>query len=126
MDRRDCRRSPTRIVIDDDDGIERELPTRWETCDVCDGKGTHVNPNIDRNGLTAEDFAEDPDFREDYFSGRYDVSCNRCGGRKVVAVVDEDACEPEYLKIYRELQEAEWQADADAEAERRYFERFER
>lgn len=123
MDRRDCRRSPTRIVIDDDDGIERELPITWETCDVCDGKGQHVNPNIDRQGLTAEDFHDDPDFSDSYRRGDYDIVCNRCGGKKVVAVVDAAACDPAYLKIYRELQEAERETDAEAEAERRHFDR---
>jgi hypothetical protein len=44
------------------------------------GEGTCVNPNIDANGLTAEDFAEDPDFAEDYFGGVYDVRCAACGG----------------------------------------------
>ncbi len=126
MDRRDCRRAPDRLYVIDEDGIERELPTRWELCDVCDGKGSHVNPNIDRDGLTGEDFAEDPDFAESYFRGDYDQPCNRCGGRRVVAVVDEDHCEKHLLALWREDREAEAACDAADEAERRYFARFER
>lgn len=31
--------------------------------------------------LSAEDFAADPDFGEDYMSGAYDISCRACNGR---------------------------------------------
>ncbi len=113
-DPRNCRRDPERIFVYDDDDIEREIPTRWDVCPVCDGKGSHVNPSIDCNGLTAEDFAEDPDFAEEYFAGTYDQPCNRCGGRTTVRVVDRDSCEAELLAAY----DADEQARYDAEAER--------
>jgi hypothetical protein len=56
----------------------------YQLCPVCRGRGTTVNPNIDCNGLTAEDFAEDPDFAESYFSGMYDQTCAACNGMRVV------------------------------------------
>jgi cytochrome c5 len=56
----------------------------YQVCPVCEGEGKTVNPNIDANGLTAEDFAEDPDFAEDYRSGVYDITCNACHGQRVV------------------------------------------
>ena len=58
------------------------MPTegKWIICPVCDGDGTCVNPAIDCNGLTAEDFAEDPDFAQSYFNHLYDVTCAPCGG----------------------------------------------
>ena len=65
-----------------------ELPIRFEVCGTCDGKGTHVNPSIDAGGLSQEDFAEDPDFAEDYFSGRYDEICYECNGRRVSPAID--------------------------------------
>jgi len=101
--------------------FEAELPAKYEVCDRCRGKGTHVNPNIDGNGLTAEDFAEDPDFKEDYFSGVYDVTCQECEGLRVVPVLDEENIPPKILKMYREDQEqqAEW------DAEDRYWRRLE-
>lgn len=123
MDNRDCKRAPDQIFVEDDDGIERELPTTWETCDVCDGKGTHVNPNIDRQGLTADDFHDDPDFFDNYRRGDYDICCNRCGGRRVVAVVDEDHTSSELLKLYRAQCDAEAEDAAYAAAEARYFDR---
>jgi hypothetical protein len=56
----------------------------WIVCPVCEGEGKTVNPNIDCNGLTREDFDEDPDFREDYMSGVYDITCAACHGNRVV------------------------------------------
>jgi hypothetical protein len=61
----------------------------YVVCPVCHGKGTTVNPSVDGNGLTSDDFAEDPDFLEHYMAGVYDVSCRKCGGKRVVAEVDE-------------------------------------
>ena len=79
-----------RIETFDKDGDELvlELPAKFEVCGTCEGRGTHVNPSIDGNGLSAEDFAEDPDFEEAYFRGDYDVQCHTCHGEKVVAVPD--------------------------------------
>ena len=52
----------------------------WLICPACRGNGTHVNPAIDANGLTSEDFANDPDFHDDYMSGVYDQHCEACNG----------------------------------------------
>lgn len=57
-----------------------EVKVKWMICPVCDGDGTTVNPDIDAHGLTAEDFDEDPDFKEEYLSGTYDIPCRACGG----------------------------------------------
>lgn len=57
---------------------------KYQICPVCDGEGKTVNPDIDSNGLTREDFDEDPDFREDYMSGMYDITCKACKGLRVV------------------------------------------
>lgn len=52
----------------------------WMICPVCSGEGNYVNPDIDSHGLSREDFEQDPDFREDYMAGVYNVSCRICGG----------------------------------------------
>ena len=99
------------------------MPFKYGVCPVCRGKGTHVNPSIDCNGLTAEDFAEDPDFAEDYFSGSYDVQCNGCGGLRVVLAVDEPACGPTERLLLAYAEEADREEAAyrrQVEAERRY------
>jgi hypothetical protein len=76
----------------DGTGDEIELPAVYGVCPRCQGRGTHVNPAIDGNGLTREDFDEDPDFEESYFRGDYDVQCYECRGKRVVAVLDRKRC----------------------------------
>jgi hypothetical protein len=86
---------------------DREVPVKFEVCPTCDGKGSHVNPSVDCDGLTAEDFAEDPDFLDEYVSGRYDVPCYECHGERVVPVINEERCDPETLRLVRERQDAD-------------------
>jgi len=38
---------------------EMEVPIHYVVCPTCNGRGKHVNPSIDCNGLTAEDFEQD-------------------------------------------------------------------
>lgn len=61
---------------------------RYEVCDLCEGRGSHTNPSIDCCGLSAEDFADDPDFAEDYMGGAYDVTCHQCHGQRVTPAID--------------------------------------
>ncbi len=96
---------------------ETELAYKFDVCPVCEGKGTHVNPNIDSGGLTADDFYDDPDFRENYFSGHYDQTCNRCQGKRVVPVIDEARCSEEDLASYNEMLDDDAAYDAERLAE---------
>lgn len=108
-----------RILLgEDEEGNERWLPARYEVCDLCGGKGSHVNPSIDAHGLTAEDFHDDPEFAEAYGRGVYDVPCNNCDGMRVSLVVDRDACSAELLEEYDDEEEAEANYRAMAAAER--------
>jgi hypothetical protein len=100
---------------DGSDVEEITLPTRKAVCPSCRGTGSHVNRNIDGNGLTREDFDEDPDFAESYFRGDYDVLCEECGGANVVDVLDEERCDPEVLRAFRK-QEDEYRRDYESEA----------
>lgn len=85
---------------------ETSLPTHWEVCPMCHGEGKHVNPNIDAGGLTAEDFAEDPEFMEEYMSGTYDIPCNACKGRCTVKAVSMEQLSEKTRKAYeKQLQE---------------------
>ncbi len=111
---------------DDEDDFEPgpdtvDVPAKWNVCDVCRGRGKHVDPGVDCQGLTAEDFHDDPDFAEAYHRGDYDQDCNECGGRTTILVAednlsDEQKAAMEYLY--------NWQADmasfrAEEAAERR-------
>ena len=106
---------------DDAEGEPREpfeVPAVFDLCGTCDGKGTHVNPSIDAHGISREEFDEDPDFRDDYFLGRFDVQCNECGGRRVVPVIAESC--PAELKAKAEKWEQEfYDYQRECEAERR-------
>jgi hypothetical protein len=75
-----------------------EVPKRRIVCPNCDGTGSHVNRAIDGNGITRDQFDEDPDFEEDYFAGVYDVPCDECHGRNVVEEIDEERCDPDTYK----------------------------
>lgn len=108
------------LVLNDESDEEIELPARYEVCDTCDGRGSHTNSSIDRQGLTAEDFAEDPDFAEDYFRGRYDVPCAECHGKRVVPVVDETRATPEQKKVAEQAQDEHYRNQRDEWAAREY------
>jgi hypothetical protein len=77
--------------VENGEGELVEIPAVYEVCGTCDGKGSHVNPSIDSHGLSREDFDEDPDFAEDYFTGRYDVPCAECHGSRVSPTVSDRA-----------------------------------
>jgi hypothetical protein len=77
------------------------FPAHYEVCWRCDGTGSHVNPSIDGNGISAEQFAEDPEFKEAYFSGAYDVACYECRGARVLPEVVEDGLRGIKLARYR-------------------------
>ena len=83
---------------------EVEVAVRWEICPTCNGRGSHVNPSIDCDGLTGSDFAEDPDFAESYMEGLYDQPCNECHGDHVVPVCDDEAINNEIEERRTELQ----------------------
>ena len=95
------------IMLEDKDGDIEELkvPTVWVVCGLCDGEGKHVNPSIDAGGLTAEDFADDPDFMEDYMGGAFDVACNRCKGRTTVKEPDLSGLSDDQLAAYNRYQD---------------------
>ena len=97
--------------ISDDDGVPNLIafPAHYDVCGRCRGSGVHVNPSIDGNGLSREDFDADPDFSDAYFSGCYDVTCYECKGLRVVPVLDEDRFNTEQVEWYAKfvLQESE-------------------
>lgn len=107
---------------DTEDEIIVRVPGRYVVCGTCSGRGRHVNPSIDSHGITADEFDEDPGFRDDYFAGTYDVACYDCAGRTTVLVPDEDRMtdEQKALVELRDRQEVDAaRDDAEAAFERR-------
>lgn len=105
----------------------------YEVCGTCDGRGSHVNPDIDAGGISGDDpFWEDDrdddwDYCDDdddghrqtsrYMRGDYDVSCYECHGKRVVPVPREDN-DPADLAIWRELRQGDAAYAAECRAER--------
>lgn len=92
---------------------------KYAVCGTCGGRGTHVDPSIDCNGLGRDDFDDDPDFREDYFSGRYDVECYGCQGQRVVIVMDREKTAKDIIKLVDSKFDADAAYEAEIRAERR-------
>ena len=110
------------FLTEDDEGFEvtHDLPAKYEVCDRCEGTGSHTNPNIDGHGISSEEMRElGDDFRADYLSGVYDVTCHECAGKRVVSVVDRDNADEAILKLYDDAQADEAYYQAECAAERR-------
>lgn len=63
-----------------------EFPAKYIVCYVCEGRGSYVNPDIDRHGLDPSEM--DEDFIESYAGGVFDITCHYCCGTRVVLVID--------------------------------------
>ncbi len=100
---------------DDDEECFVTMPAKFEVCNLCSGTGSHVNPSIDSGGLSSDDFYDDPDFAEDYCSGRHDVTCYECGGQRVTPEIDMGRLDAFQKEVLKELEQRA-QDDADYEA----------
>lgn len=112
-------KEPKLPTIIDDDGNEKPLPWRYEVCPRCDGHATQCR----LGPMTASEYHEmcdgDPDFPEDYKSGKYDDVCSTCNGQRVVAEVDREACSAEDLQKWDD--HLDWLAESAAERRVEYL-----
>jgi hypothetical protein len=103
-------------TVSADDGETRNVPFTYAVCGVCRGSGETTNPNIDRHGISSEEWARDWDEEErhDYLNGAYNVTCGYCAGSRVEPVTEDI----ETLAGIREYQndQAIWQAEIDMES----------
>ncbi|MBD3404333.1 hypothetical protein GF420_15695 [candidate division GN15 bacterium] len=105
---------------DTDEEVVLKVPCVYEACHVCKGKGKHVNPSIDSHGLTSRDLAEDPDFRDSYFRGAFDVTCYTCEGKRVTPEPHWEMLEEDIKKkLYKKREDEAFYARERA-AEMRY------
>lgn len=113
------------VVLEDDDGNEFEVqfPIEFVVCGTCDGKGSHVDPNIDSNGITGDEWNEwDYDERERYMSGGYDVTCYECNGDRVVPEINEKKLTEEQKKFFQQYMDrikGDYEYERMCEMERR-------
>lgn len=107
-------------AIEDETGDEREceVPGKYEVCGRCDGTGKHDHEAFE-NGLTQSDFDEDPDFREEYMRGTYDVQCAECHGQRVVMVPDEERMPADAKAAFEAHQKAQAEEARERAWERR-------
>lgn len=108
--------------VEQDDGsmleTTTEFPAHAEVCSRCNGKGKHDHPAF-ANGITGSEWSEwDQDEREGYMSGRYDVTCEECNGKRVVLALSLEWDDPA-LATYREWCEQEQASRLERDAERR-------
>ena len=97
-------------ILDIEDDVARiHVSVSFIVCPLCQGHGTHVNPDIDCGGLSDYDYY-DEDFMHSYHSGAYNVTCEQCNGRNVVPVIE----------FPKEI--AKWLADRQEEDEADYAE----
>lgn len=118
----------TRMDEDENETII-EFPARFEVCDLCQGKGTHVNPSIDAGGLSDDDefWYDDIDSETGesrYRRGDYNIPCNCCKGRRVMLVIDRARVEGQselvaLLDKYDEYMADEAAYEAECRAEHR-------
>jgi RecJ-like exonuclease len=102
-------------VDDDDCEVEIVIHAKTEVCPRCDGKGKHDNPAFS-NGITSEEWDRDWDeeSREGYRNGLYDVTCEKCQGRRVVLNADENDPNFQRLLLWQK-EESDYRALCDAE-----------
>jgi len=121
--RQEDRKRKRILLHDDEEDTTVAFPAIYEVCYACQGSGTTVAPGIDSHGLSAEDFAEDPDFADDYWAGRYDIQCQTCFGQNVLMHIDDSREFTEEQKAILRLEHAELEAHLELEeaqeAERR-------
>lgn len=94
----DVRKNRRWFIENEVDKFGREPITKKVVCPSCRGRGKYVNPGIDSNGISANEFYEDPEFADAYFAGTYDVTCEECQGANVV----DSFADPEVAERWKE------------------------
>ncbi len=107
------------MVIDweSSEGDVITFPAKYEVCETCHGEGKHSHC-VDGNGISREEFDEDPDFAESYFAGHYDRQCEECNGKRVVLTIDREHANAEDLALYDAEEEEIYQCDRMSYLER--------
>lgn len=115
-----------KYIDDDEVEVTLTLPARHEVCYGCEGHGTVLCEGMRGHAYTMSEFQEefDPEEQAEYFKrgGRYDVTCSDCGGKRVIAVPDEQAITGELrmqYDAYVKAREEQAKFDAYCAAERR-------
>lgn len=98
--------------------LEIMLPAKFIVCPCCDGDGSRVNPAVD--AVSIDDLDCDPDFKESYYRGDYDIPCSECNGEKVILEVNRVALSLKMLERLDRAENSKYQAEAEAAFERKW------
>ena len=99
-----------------DDGAEIALPFTWAICSACSGDG---KSSAHLGAFTQSDMDEQgPGFLEDYMSGFYDQTCDRCDGLGRVKVADHKRMTKEQRDEYADQRKADREIAAIERMER--------
>ncbi len=83
-----------------------KVPAHYIVCEKCEGRGT----TTEHLGVFfQDDIDEDPDFFDDYLSGKFDRPCPRCKGKRVTAASND----PRWIKEQQERED--WEAESQSE-----------
>ena len=98
------------------------VPAKWVICPCCEGSGKCDNPAFS-DGFSSSEWAEqDYEFKKDYLSGSYDVSCRECAATGKVAAPDMDVLTYQQKRLLanaRSFERAKEQFARECEIERR-------
>lgn len=78
----------TKVQFQNQAAIAMDAPIHNSICLMCEGEGTVVDPNVDSCGLSDQDFDDDPEFKNAYFDGAYDIKCPTCKGSKIISTIN--------------------------------------
>ena len=100
------------LLDEEGEEIDYAVPGKHAVCPNCEGHGMHLRPGMREHAYTREEFDEafhDEEDRAEYFKrgGIYDVTCETCGGRRVVVVADESKMGFVQTKFWKEWQRQE-------------------
>ena len=110
---------PAAITLIDENAQEVQAPAQWVVCPRCQGEGTH---DAWTGGMTVAEMNErGPEFLEDYAAGMYAVACAECGGKRVIAVLDQARATVEQQRLYDEAQQEQAEERATRRAESAYY-----
>jgi hypothetical protein len=101
------------------DKKEIVFPAQYIVCYVCEGRGSYVDPNIDRNGLDPSEM--DEDFAESYWDGAFDITCRYCEGQRVVLEIDthNPSIDSQLWALVSEIQMEQSKYEDEVDAEQR-------
>lgn len=106
-----------------DSNIIVYVESKYEVCNTCQGRGKHINPNIDSGGITSSEWNEWGREEQDaYWSGRYDVTCYSCKGEKVTQILEYETDNKLYnwcCERLSEYYESQYESAAEYIAEKR-------